>query len=354
MWRAPGPPTSRRSTPATPTQPRRGRQSRGPAPGAGGCGGRAGRLPAGDRLRPPRPGPAAASTSGSCSRSRGMWRAPGRPTSRRSTPATPTQAPTAALNLGILLEEQGDVEGARAAYQQAIDSGHADTAPDGGAQSRDPAAGAGGCGGRAGRLPAGDRLRPRRPGARGGGQPRGPAAGAGGCGGRAGRLPAGDRLRPPRHGPAAALNLGVLLQEQGDVAGARAAYQQAIDSGHADDAPMAAVNLGILLAGAGGCGGRAGRLPAGDRLRPRRRRPNGGAQPRGPASASRGTWQGARAAYQQAIDSGHPEQAPRPHSTSGPACNSRGCAGARAAYQQAIDSGHPEIAPVAARKLKKT
>ena len=33
--------------------------------------------------------------------------------------------------------------------------------------------------------------------------------------------------------------------------GRKAAYQQAIDSGHADAAPKAAVNLGVLLAGAG-------------------------------------------------------------------------------------------------------
>ncbi|MDN5797050.1 MAG: hypothetical protein L0H79_15010 [Intrasporangium sp.] len=46
--------------------------------------------------------------------------------------------------------------------------------------------------------------------------------------------------------PVAAFNLGVLEQEQGEVAAARAAYQLAIDSGHADQAPRAAFNLGIL------------------------------------------------------------------------------------------------------------
>ena len=35
------------------------------------------------------------------------------------------------VSLGILLEEQGDVEAARAAYQQAVDSGHPDEAPAG-------------------------------------------------------------------------------------------------------------------------------------------------------------------------------------------------------------------------------
>ena len=47
------------------------------------------------------------------------------------------------------------------------------------------------------------------------------------------------------------VNLGVLLDEQGDVEGARAAYQRAIDSGHPDEAPRAMVNLGVLLARAG-------------------------------------------------------------------------------------------------------
>jgi tetratricopeptide (TPR) repeat protein len=44
----------------------------------------------------------------------------------------------------------------------------------------------------------------------------------------------------------AAADLGVLLAEQGDVAGAKAAYQQAIDSGHADAAPRAAHLLSEL------------------------------------------------------------------------------------------------------------
>jgi tetratricopeptide (TPR) repeat protein len=70
----------------------------------------------------------------------------------------------------------------------------------------------------------------------------------------------------------AAYNLGVLYQEHGDMARAQAAYQQAIDTGHAEAAPMAARNLGLLL------------------------------QEQGDLAA-------ARAAFQQAIDSGHPKQA---------------------------------------------
>ena len=51
--------------------------------------------------------------------------------------------------------------------------------------------------------------------------------------------------------PGAWGNLGLLLDDQGDVQGAREAYQQAIDSGHADEAPTAAVKLADLLAGQG-------------------------------------------------------------------------------------------------------
>jgi len=42
-----------------------------------------------------------------------------------------------------------------------------------------------------------------------------------------------------------------LLAGQGDADGAKAAYQRAIDSGHADAAPMAARNLGVLPEGQG-------------------------------------------------------------------------------------------------------
>jgi Tfp pilus assembly protein PilF len=55
--------------------------------------------------------------------------------------------------------------------------------------------------------------------------------------------------------PKAAVNLGVLRAGQGDAAGAGAAYQPAIDSGHVDQAPKAAVNLGVLRAGQGDVAG---------------------------------------------------------------------------------------------------
>ena len=46
--------------------------------------------------------------------------------------------------------------------------------------------------------------------------------------------------------PQAAFNLGVLREQEGDPAGAAAAYQLSIDSGQADLAPRAAQRLGQL------------------------------------------------------------------------------------------------------------
>ena len=152
-------------------------------------------------------------------------------------------APTAACNLGILLAEQGDVAGARAAYQQAIDSGHEDWAP------------------------------------------------------------------------IAAEKLGGLLKQQGDVVGARAAYQQVIDSGDIYWGSLAATHLGDLL-------------------------------------AEQGDMAGAKAAYQQAIDSRHEIWAPAAAGSLGDLLAEQGdVAGAKTAYQQAIDSRHKTYAPVAAVRL---
>ena len=175
----------------------------------------------------------------------------------------------------MLLEEQGDPAGAKAAYQVAIDSGRAEYAP-------------------------------------GRGEPRAAAREAQGPPRRTGGLPGRHRQRPRRVRPLAAVNLGRLLAEHKDRAGAQAAYQAAIDSGHAEYAPLAAVNLGRLLA------------EHKDRA-------------------------GAQAAYQAAIDSGHAEQAPKATVGLGLLlAEHKDRPGAQAAYQAAIDSGHAEYAPKAA------
>jgi tetratricopeptide (TPR) repeat protein len=153
------------------------------------------------------------------------------------------QALRATFNLGWLLEEQGDVPGAKAAYQKVIDSGHADLAP------------------------------------------------------------------------VAAANLGMLLAKQGDVPGAKAAYQKAIDSGHATAVPLGATGLGMLL-------------------------------------TEQGDMPGAKAAYQKVIDSGHADLAPVAAGGLGELLEREGdVPGAKEAYQKAIDSGHAEVAAKAAADL---
>jgi hypothetical protein len=67
----------------------------------------------------------------------------------------------------------------------------------------------------------------------------------------------------------------------------------------------------------------------------------------------RDRWAAHRAAYEQAIASGHPEQMPRAAVNLGMLLQGRGdVAGARAAYQLAVDSGHPEQASAAQQALR--
>jgi hypothetical protein len=73
--------------------------------------------------------------------------------------------------------------------------------------------------------------------------------------------------------PSRAFTRAERLAGQGDVQGARTAYQRLIDTGHADAAPMAAFNLGLLL-------------------------------------EQHGDTEGARAAYRLATQSKHPEVSP--------------------------------------------
>jgi Flp pilus assembly protein TadD len=65
-----------------------------------------------------------------------------------------------------------------------------------------------------------------------------------------------------------------------------------------------------------------------------------------------GNWEGARAAYQKAIDSGHPDYASGAANNLGVLLARWGDeAGARAAFQKAIDSDHPRYASEAANNL---
>ena len=115
--------------------------------------------------------------------------------------------------------------------------------------------------------------------------------------------------------PMAAYNLGLLLQNQGDVQGAKDAYQKAIDSGDADAAPMGAIGLGDVLRGEGDV-------------------------------------QGAKDAYQKAIDSSHADWAPRAAVYLGWLLRDQGdVQGAKNALQKAIDFGDAVAAPRAALGL---
>ena len=113
----------------------------------------------------------------------------------------------------------------------------------------------------------------------------------------------------------AAFNLGHVLERQGRIRRATAAYQMAIDSGHQEWAPAAAVNLGKF-------------------------------------AAERGDFKAARAAWQYAIDSGHSEYAPTAALNLGIVRGREGdVPGAEAAYRRAAGFGHPELAAAAANNL---
>ena len=151
--------------------------------------------------------------------------------------------------------------------------------------------------------------------------------------------------------PRASNNLGVLLMRQGDTEGARVAFQRAIDSSHTEAAPQAATNLGNLLARQGDReGARAAYQLAIDSA-------HAEYAPLaafflGNLLAAQGDVPGARAAYQLAIDSGHADAAPEAAGGLGVLLEEQGdVPGARAAYQLAIDSGHADYAPRAAGRL---
>jgi Tfp pilus assembly protein PilF len=223
-------------------------------------------------------------------------------------------APTAAFNLGLLREEQGDSAGAAAAYQLAIDTGDV-------AQSSSAAVNLGVL-----RKSEGDL--------------------AGAAAAYQFVIDSGDG----QQAPTGAFNLGVLRREQGDLAGAAVAYELAINSGH-DTATLAALNLGVLRKELGD--------PAAAAAAWQRAIDSGDADtaPRATVNLAmlrreQGDLAGAAVAYQLAIDSGHADQAPKAAFNLGVLRKEQGdLAGAAAAYQLAIDSGHADQAPTAALNL---
>lgn len=227
----------------------------------------------------------------------------------------PDKAPLAIFNRGLELADQGDEEGAKAAFQSAIDSGFPEMK------------------GRAA-YALGLMLNNQ-----------GDSEGALGAWQQAAASDDSEIA------PMAEWSLAGLLEGKGDIEGAEAAYQRAIDSNHPDAAPRALLDLGGILVGQGDIEGA---------LAAYRRAVDSGHSEAVPRSAmnlgfllaQRGDTDGARAAYQRAIDSGDEEMAPRAALALGTMVAQDGdTAGARTALQKAIESGHPEAMPWAAYNL---
>jgi tetratricopeptide (TPR) repeat protein len=137
--------------------------------------------------------------------------------------------------------------------------------------------------------------------------------------------------------------LGELFRDQGDVPGAKAAYQQAINSGDPDDAVQAITRLGDLLWEQGDVpGAKAAYQQA---INSGRRTAASACVSLGDLLQEQGDIPGAKAAYQASIDSGHYLRGPEAAVRLGKLLMAQGdISGAKAAFQQAIDSGHADAA----------
>lgn len=155
----------------------------------------------------------------------------------------------------------------------------------------------------------------------------------------------------PEAAPRAAFNLGVLLERlhttTPDWRSMTTAYQVAIDSGHPEWAPMAMVNRAALLARVGW------RHDAVDAYRAAIAT---GHPEQAPIAATNlgllltemGMVDEAADAFRQAIESGHPDQGPKAMFNLAAMLEEEGSlADAADAYGLAVDSGHPDVAPVA-------
>jgi tetratricopeptide (TPR) repeat protein len=139
---------------------------------------------------------------------------------------------------------------------------------------------------------------------------------------------------------------GVRCQERGDDAGARAAFEAALDAEEPDLAARAAANLGIVLMHHDASGARQA-LERAARSGDREAAPQA-AFNLGVLLAQGGDAAGAAAAYRMAVASGHAEQAPKAADNLGILLYDDGDVGAaRVAFQHAIDSGHHYFAPSA-------
>ena len=235
---------------------------------------------------------------------------------RKATTSSDTDlASRAMFHLGVLLAEQGDLDGARTTYQAVIDTGHSNAAP-------------------AAALQLGEVLKEQ-----------GELEGA-----RIAYRQAIDTGHP-KVAPTAAVGLGFMLEKQGDLDGARTAFQVAIDAEYVDMASTAAISLGTILKEQGDLDGACTAF--------RQAIDTGQASIVPIASLSlgmvlheQGKLDGARAAFQVAIDSKHTVAAPAAVLHLGEVLENQGDSdGARIAFQEAIDTKHVDIAPAAAVSL---
>ena len=149
----------------------------------------------------------------------------------------------------------------------------------------------------------------------------------------------------------AALGLALMLKEQGDTAGAQAVYQEAIDTGDPRRASTAAIKLALMLEEQGHAdGAEAAYRQAIDTDDPENA-PDAAVR-LGVLLARQGKATEAQAAYQQAIHADHRDHSPIAMVRFGVLLGEQGNAvGERAAYTQAIATRHPEAMPAASLNL---
>jgi tetratricopeptide (TPR) repeat protein len=209
-------------------------------------------------------------------------------------------ASLAALRLAHLLDDQGDITRARAAYSEAISRQHPDIVP-------------------LAAIGLGTSLAKQDP-----------------EGARAAYQIAVSSCHPDLS-PMAASYLGILLGRQGDVAGARAAYEIAISSGDSDVAVPAAMNLGLLLEDVGDLAEACAAFEFVIDSSNAEFKPDA-ALFLGNLYTQQGNTEAARIAFQVAADSNDADRSSFAAITLGNMLSQQGDVdGARAAYQQVID-----------------
>jgi tetratricopeptide (TPR) repeat protein len=160
-------------------------------------------------------------------------------------------------------------------------------------------------------------------------------------------------VSPREESAAAVFATGMLLTEEGDIAGAKAMYDRAIGSGHPEAVADALVSLGDLLKDEGDIAGAKAAYDRASYCQDPGTAANA-LNSLGELLEEEGDIVGAEAAYRRAIDLGHSEWSPAAALHLGNLFEDQGnIASARAAYQSVVDSGHDILAQTAAIPLGK-